>query len=125
MNALLIVYVATRLITADGLDTTNVTGWADVLVGPQGEISELSFSMVERPCDDGTGVQFSPAPPECFDYGYSAESVDFTPDGRLYEFSNDRAVHILRRGTVETGDPSLIMMLEDGTTVFFREEVQQ
>jgi len=122
MDFLLVVYVATRLISPFGYDTLDVSGWADVMVGNEGEIASIDFSAVEQPCDDGT-IQFSPAPPECVDLGWSSDTETYTADGRLYQFANGRAFHVLRRGSVETGDPSLIVMLEDGTVVFYREVV--
>jgi len=108
------------MLTLD-LDTTDVSGYAIVVDGgPFTAIQSLEYLIQTEPCDDGTRLHPSPAPPACAPLAFYGEASDWTMDGRMYDFGGD-VVSILRRGSVETGDPSLLLMDAAGNVLIFRE----
>jgi hypothetical protein len=115
-------YEASRLITAD-MDTTNVTGSAIVEdSGPFTPMTWLGFDLLALPCDDGRSVQASPAPAPCDPLTFAAEVQRWTQGGMRYVFDDGTDLSIVRRGSVATGDPSLIIMDTDGRVMLFREK---
>jgi hypothetical protein len=115
------VYDASRLISAD-FDTTQVVGEAIVEDdGPFTPIWSVTYNAKVVPCDDGSTIQFSPRPPPCENISLDGNATQWSSGGHEYTFDTGETISIIRRGSVETGDPVLIVMDEDGNVVIFRE----
>jgi hypothetical protein len=108
------------------IDTKNAEGTAWVTdTGAFTPIDRLQMDVYACPMDcslDEGEVYFSPAPScPCLDVVFDGGTDHYTADGRVYTFDAMR-ISILRRGSVETGDPSLIVRFDDGTILIYREQ---
>jgi hypothetical protein len=113
-------YCASRLITPE-FDTFNVEGSASVLdTGPYTPMEHISAEVYTIPCDDGSGTLFaSPAPPQCSPIVIEGAVLKYSRTGHMYWIAGlEEPLSIIRRGSEETNDPSLIMMIGDIVTVF-------
>ena len=118
---------------ADGiLDTDNVAGDATVEdSGPYTPITHLTLavSVCENACDPETQEPYEEYSFEFDAYGRtcSCVNVDIDEDvtwnndqGSVYRVGIDQLIHVIRRGSDDTGDPSLLVNI-DGATYVFRE----
>jgi hypothetical protein len=123
-----------------GRDVLNVDGIATVHdSGPFSPIEalEIDAAACQAECDPQTlnpydvysELQFSPMPPaiescDCVVEALALPADSHSRDGQIYVFGdneNIREISIIRRGSAETGDPSLIIQNEDGDTFIFGE----
>ena len=84
--------------------------------GPYTPMTRVAISA--RACD---GLYFSPQP-ECDPVSLEIDgnAAYYSFGGEVYELENGRDITVIRRGSVETGDPSLILAI-DGFTLIFAE----
>lgn len=113
------------------LDTQNVYG--DATVEDSGAYTPithltLSGSVCQNECDPQTQEPYGTY---IFDFpeGTSCSCVNLDIDedvtwnndqGSIYRVGSDQIIHVIRRGSDETGDPSLLVNV-DGATYIFRE----
>jgi len=115
-------YTASRMITSTA-DITDVRGYATVTDdGPFTAITGIEYSIAP-PCTGPGEVAFSPAPPACEDVtrSFSGEPTGYSPDGRIYQFDGEGDLSIIRRGSDATGDPSLLLLDQQGNVLVFSE----
>jgi hypothetical protein len=114
------------------LDTYNVLGSAWVEdAGPYTPIEHLVLqgSVCQPECDPETSEPYSTYVSDfsgdrvcnCIRIDVDADLEWHNDDGSIYRTEDGELVHVLRRGSEATGDPSLIVNY-NGATFVFREE---
>jgi|GEM_PF-3147974 len=122
------IYEVCRGDTCRLVDTLNTEGYAEVEdEGPYTPIAAVVATARACPAEctlDGEPALYASPVPDCSCMEVSASGVEpgYVRGGQIY-YVDGRVVHVIRRGSTATdsSDPALIVMLEGGELLLFRE----